>query len=714
MIAARPAVVRETASWFIACSGMCSGERMKRIGLSCLVAACLGAGVATADEGMWTFDGLPADKLGKAYGFVPDQAWLDHARLAAVRLPGCSAGIVSRHGLVQTNHHCVLDCIKDLSSPGQDINMTPVVAASIEDERQCPGLEAEVVLSMSDVTDRLAAATRDLAGEAFRQARDGEIARIESACGEGDEHGYCEVIQLYSGGKYALHKYRTYDDVRLVLGPEIAAGSFGGDPDNFSFPRYGFDVALLRLYEDGKPAETPEHFIWRSTPIAAGELLFVVGNPGQTGRLWATSTLGFMLDTYFPYSLALGAELRGRLLMFSAQGAEQARMAAPLLYDIENSYKSDRGERQALVEPGFLAALQKAESELRARVVADPQLAAEIGDPWTEIAAADDNQRRSFFATRFLEHEAGGYSELFDFARTLVRAAEERGKPERERLPGYSDADLEQAAKDLAVETPVEPVMEEIELGFWLAKAREFMTTDDPRTKLLLGRESPEGLAKRLVAGTKLADAAERKRLYDGGVEAIAASTDPLILFARQFDQEARALAKAYRETVREPKDRALERIARAQFRVYGTSIYPDATGSLRINYGAVEGWTEPDGRRIDPFTTFAGLYERATGADPFKLAPLWEAAQGRLDPATIFNVSTSNDTIGGNSGSPVLDRDGRIVGALFDGNLHGFGGFYRFDPALNRSVVIASTAVEAGLAKVYGLQRIVDELTED
>jgi hypothetical protein len=686
---------------------------MTRVLATSLVAVCSSASAAFADEGLWTVDGLPHDKLESAYGFAPDAAWLDHARLASVRLPGCSAGIVSRHGLVQTNHHCVLDCIKDLSAPGQDLNMTPVLAPTQADERKCPGLEAEIVVSIADVTDRLVAATKGLSGQAFQQARDGEIARIETECDGEDEYGYCEVISLYSGGKYALHKYRTYDDVRLVLGPEIAAGSFGGDPDNFSFPRYAYDVALLRLYEDGKPLETLEHFAWRSAPLAAGELLFVTGNPGGTGRLWATSTIDLMLDTYFPYVLTTEAELRGQLLMFSRQGAEQARMASALLYDVENSYKSNRGERATLAAPGFVEPLFAAEDELKAKVAADPKLEAEIGDPWAEIRAADEAQRRIFFPHRFLEHDAGGSSDLFWFARTLVRAAEERGKPEAERLPGYSDADLEQTAKELAAETPVEPAIEEIVLAFWLSKAREFMTTDDPRTKLLLGRESPVGLAHRLVSGTGLGDAAQRKRLFDGGADAIARSNDPLIAFVRQIDGEARALANEFRQTVREPKDRALERIARARFLIYGTSVYPDATGSLRINYGAVEGWTEPDGRRVEPFTTFAGLYDRATGADPFKLAPLWEAAHGKLNPATIFNVSTNNDTIGGNSGSPVLDREGRIVGALFDGNLHGFGGFYRFDPVLNRSVVIAATAIEEGLAKVYGLQRIVDELKE-
>ena len=689
------------------------GMKLKLSFAAALFGLCFGNSGLRAEEGLWTFDNFPAEKVRQAYGFAPDAAWLDHVRLASVRLPGCSAGIVSRHGLVLTNHHCVVDCIQDLSAPGQDLNMTPVLAATAADERQCPGLEAEIVVAITDVTPELVKATGGLSGEAFQKARDAEIARITGQCGAGDEHGYCEVVSLYSGGKYALHKYRTYDDVRLVLGPEEAAGSFGGDPDNFNFPRYAFDIALIRLYENGKPLDTPDRLAWRSTPLADGELLFISGNPGETGRLWAASTADFLLDTYFPFMLVTGAELRGRLIMFAARGPNEARMASSLLSDVENGYKSDWGERAALATPAFADALRAAERDLRARVAADAVLAAEIGDPWTEIAAIDKEQRRLFYPYRFLEFEAGGYSELFDAARTLVRSAEERAKPEGERLPGYSNADLEQTAEQLAKQTPIEPAIEEIALAFWLSKAREFLTTDDPQVKLLLGRESPEGLAHRLVSGTRLGDAAERRRLYEGGSAAIARSDDPLIVFARQFDAQARALGKAYRETVREPKDAALERIARARFRLYGETVYPDATDTLRLNYGAVQGWTEPNGRKVAPFTFFGGLFERATGADPFKLAPLWEAAQGKLDPGTIFDIATSNDTIGGNSGSPVIDRDGKFVGALFDGNLYGFGGFYRFDPALNRSVVIAATAIEEGLAKVYGLQRIVDELKE-
>ena len=339
-------------------------------------------------------------------------------------------------------------------------------------------------------------------------------------------------------------------------------------------------------------------------------------------------------------------------------------------------------------------------------------LSVEVGDPWTEIAAAYEAYRSFFFAYRYLE-EAANNSKLFWYARDIVRAVENRLKPEEDRLEGYSEADLPLVEDQLSDNVPVEPAVEEIVLSFWLSKAREFLTPDDPLVKKLLGREAPDALAHRLVAKTKLGDSAERRRLYKGGAAAVAKSTDPMILFALSFDKEARALNQRYRNAVREVRISALERLATARFRLYGDSVYPDATGTLRLSYGVVAGWVEPNGRKVEPFTNFAGLFERATGADPYRLAPRWEAARTRLSPTTIFNVSTNNDVVGGNSGSPLVDRNGDVAGVVFDGNIHSLGGFYWFDPGKNRSIALASTAIEEALAKVYGLQRVVDELRQ-
>jgi hypothetical protein len=411
-----------------------------------------------------------------------------------------------------------------------------------------------------------------------------------------------------------------------------------------------------------------------------------------------------------PWSLVTGAELRGRLQGFAAEGEEQARTSFELLFAVENTYKSEWGELTALSSPGFFEALQTAEDELRRRVEAEDLLPAGEGDPWEEIARAYENYRSFYYADRYLA-EGATDSLLFGFARDIVRTAEERAKPEVDRLEGYSDADLPLIEDSLLADIPVDPALEELVLAFWLSKTREFLTTDDPLTKKLLGDESPEGLARRLVTGTRLADVDERRRLYEGGAEAVAASDDPMIAFARSFDAEARTLDRRWRNEVREVRIAGLERIAAARFAVHGDAVYPDATGTLRLNYGKVAGWTEPSGREVAPFTYFSGLFGRATGAEPYRLSPLWEAAREKLSPDTIFNVSTDNDIVGGNSGSPLVDRDGNVVGAAFDGNIHSLGGFYLFEPARNRTVAVAATAIEEALVKVYGLQRIVDEL---
>jgi hypothetical protein len=673
--------------------------------------AAMSGDSACGDEGLWTYDKFPSGRVQASYGFAPDTGWLDRLRLGSVRLDsGCSAGLVSSQGLVLTVHHCVEDCILSLSAAGFDPLLDPMMAATTAEERSCPGLNADIVTSISDVTAIIAKAREGLSGEAATDARDAEIERIEGGCRDEIAGRHCEVVVLYGGGVYALHKYRRYSDVRLVFAPEAAAASFGGDPDNFNFPRYAFDVAFLRLYDKGAPAVTPSHLRWRSTPLANGDLVFVSGNPAETGRLWPVSLISYVRDVYMPWSLVTGAELRGRLLMFAARGPEQARISHELLYNTENTYKSEWGEQTFLATPGFIAKLQAAESDLRDRVSADSLLAPGDGDPWDEIAAAYDNFRSFFFAYRYLE-EAAGNSKLWSYAREIVRAVEERSKPEVDRLEGYSDADLPLEEDYLFADVPVQPATEEIVLAFWLSKMREFLTPDDPLVKRLLGKESPENLAHRLVAETRLENVAVRRSLYEGGSEAVAASTDAMILLARSFEHEARALAERYRKEIREVRLAALERIAVARFRLHGDSVYPDATGTLRLSYGIVDGWTETSGRKVAPFTDFAGLFDRATGADPYRLPPLWEAARPKLSPATAYNVSINNDIIGGNSGSPLVDRNGDVVGVVFDGNIHSLGGFYLFDPARNRSIAVTSVAVEEALAKVYGLQSLVDEM---
>ncbi|MGE0500466.1 MAG: S46 family peptidase [Rhizobiaceae bacterium] len=658
-----------------------------------------------AEEGMWTYDAFPSGVVEASHGFGPDEAWLDHVRLSSVMLDGCSAAIVSGRGLVQTNHHCVTGCIESLSAPGQDLAMTPILAPTEADERTCPGVKAEVLVSLSDVSARVAAAGDD-------EGRRAETAKIEAECTATVTKGRCAVISLFAGAKHTLHSYRTYDDVRMVLGPEAAAGSFGGDPDNFNFPRFAFDVSYLRLYEDGRPAETPNHLEWRSEPLKDDELVFVSGHPGDTGRGMPVAVVEYYVDTFFPWVLVTDAELRGRLIAYADRGVEEARVAAAALFNVENNFKADWAEYMAL-QRGLLAELRRAEAKLREAIAADAGKAAAVGDAFERVEAAERVNRGIFYVRRYFGEYAASNSELFGYAMTIAHAAEERVRPEAERLTGYSDSELPDLGDWLGADKPVQLPKEQIVLEFWLAKMREFLTADHPLVRDVLGRESPEALARRVVTGTRLTDPAERRRLFDGGRAAVEASDDPLIVLIRKVAGPGREVDVKFRDEVEAVRMESRRKIDPVRIALAGEDSYPDANGTLRLNYGTVKGWTEPDGREVKPFTTFAGLLDRATGSEPYKLADAWEKAKGALNPDVILNVSTTNDTVGGNSGSPIIDREGRIVGAMFDGNIHSLGGYYFFDPVLNRSVILASTAIEEALPKVYGLQRIVDELKE-
>ena len=684
----------------------------KTLGGALALAAAFAAAPALADEGMWTFDNFPAAKVSQAYGVKIDQKWLDRVQAASVRLTsGCSASLVSKDGLVFTNHHCVVDCAQSLSDAQTDYVKDGFLTAARAEEKKCPGMQAEVLAGVTDLTADIARATAGKTGLDFVRARDAARGAAETvACG-GDPAFRCQLVTLYRGGQYRLYKYRKYADVRLVFAPEFATAFFGGDPDNFNFPRFNLDTAFVRLYENGKPISSPQHLVWRSRAPRDGEVTFVSGNPGGTDRMLTLSQLETQRDLVLPVGQLQRSELRGRLIEFSARDAESKRIATDPLFNVENSFKVYYGRQFALNDRAFMDAKRAAEADLRAKVAADPRLAADIGDPWGEIAQAQTAYGDRYLRYRQLEQAAGSLSETFMYARELVRAGLERAKPSAERLPEYGDAGLTLMAKEILDAQPVDPTLEQLYLAFWLSKTREYLTTDDAAVKLLLGKESPEGLAARLVAGTKLADPAERKRLWDGGLAAIQASDDPMIQLALRLDPAAREVRTAWETQVSGPTDRAAERIARARFAAYRDAVYPDATFTLRLSYGKVAGWTHR-GVTVPPFTTFAGLYERATGAEPYKLAPRWEAAKDRLNPDTVFDFVTTNDIIGGNSGSPVINAKAEILGAAFDGNIHSLGGNYGYDGAINRTVVVATSAATEALEKVYGRTALVKELT--
>ncbi|MBL8537911.1 MAG: S46 family peptidase [Hyphomonadaceae bacterium] len=680
----------------------------KNLRLALAVAAALIAGPAGADEGMWTFDNFPVVRMRAALGWAPDQAWLDRAMAGTARLPGCSASNVSAEGLVLTNHHCVIACVTALSTREANYIESGFMARARDEELRCANTSVQVLAGIADVTDAIAAATADAAPEAFARVRDAEIARLERACAQGPTR--CEVVTLYEGGRYALYRYRRYDDVRLVFAPEHAMAAFGGDPDNFAFPRYCIDFAFLRLYENGRPARTPNHLSMRFTPLQEGEIVLTAGNPGRTSRLRTTAELAFEREVNLPWQIDSLAEARGRLLAYAMRGADQERFASSALQGVENSLKGLSGRRQALADAAGFARVAAREADLRTRVGRNRAAQREVGDAWGEIANAQTAYRDMFFRYQYLEARAGERSLLFAWARDIVRGAAERERPDAERLPRYTEARLGVVEQSLRAQRPVSAEFEALNLAFWLSKLREHMTADDPAVRRILGGESPEALANRL-ARSQLSDQSFRVQLWEGAAAAVSASDDPLVAFVRAWDGEARAAREQYVAQVERPIARAHERIARARFRAFGEAAYPDATFSPRLSYGRVEGGTESDGRAVPAFTQAGGLYQRAASDPAFALTRPWIEARARLDATTIFNVSTSNDIIGGNSGSPLLDREGRVVGAAFDGNIHSLGGEYFYDGALNRSVSVASTAIALALRDVYGMTNLLAEL---
>ena len=665
------------------------------------------AAPAFAEEGMWTFDNFPTVRMREQYGWAPDQNWLDNVRASAVRLTGgCSASFVSPTGLVLTNHHCVVACVQDRSTAENDLVRNGFTARTRDEELNCPGQQAEVVTAIEDVTQEVQSAIGTATGAALARARDAAIAQIESrSCTEAATQR-CQVVTLYGGGQYKLYRYRKYSDVRLVFAPEFQAAFFGGDPDNFNFPRYALDAAFLRVYENGRPAPTPNFLRWNPREPEPGEVTFVVGNPGSTQRLFTESQFDLRRNVIFPTLVPLWAEYRGRLIAAMQGDPERTRTAADTLFGNENSYKVYTGQWQALRDVEFSGRLAAAERELRQRAASDPS----IGDPWAEVERASATYAQLYPEYLMLESRAGWGSDLYGYAKALVRAAIERAKPNTERLPGYTDSALPLLQRQIVEEQPIYPWLEELTLAFWLSKTRELLTADDPRVRAMLGRESPEALARRLVTGTRLADPAVRRQLWDGGLAAIRASDDPLIRFALASEEIARPVLDRVRAEVDAPITAAQSRLARARFAAYGDALYPDATFTLRISYGSVQGWNER-GRDVPPVTRIGGMFERATGSLPYELPAKWAAAESRINKQTVFDFTSNNDIIGGNSGSPVIARDGSVIGAAFDGNIHSLGGAYGFAGAENRTISVSTAAIQEALRTVYDAPHLIAEL---
>lgn len=668
-----------------------------------------------SDEGMWTFDNFPSAKLKERHGFEPSKEWLDKVRLSSVRLAqGCSGSLVSPQGLVMTNHHCVHRCVQELSTPQADLIADGFYAKEAKDERRCPGLELNRLVEITDVTAAMEKAAAGLEDAKALEARRAEKARLEKACATGKdgapaEDTRCDVVTLYQGGKYHLYKYERHRDVRLVFVPELAIAFFGGDPDNFMFPRYDLDLAFLRVYKDDQPAMLTPHFGWSEKGARDGELTFVSGHPGSTSRQVTVAMLEFERDVELPFLLNNLFELRGLLKEFQTRGDEARRVSTHLLFGVENGLKARRGMHGALLDRDLFGRKLADERALRAAVERDPKLKAQAGGAWEAIEEAQQVHRTVFKAYALLER--GWYpSPLMRHARALVRAAAELPLADDARLPEFTDAQFPPQRQALVSPAPVYPELERAVLGLLLTRVRDELGPDHPVVRRVFAGRDPAVIAAEAVAGTKLGDPKVREALLTGGKAAVDASTDPLLKLAAALDADARAARKAYEDKVEAVERRNLEAIARARFALLGDSVYPDATFSLRLSFGKVQGWDEP-GASVPPFTTLEGAYGRHTGSPPFALPKRWLDGKDQLDLTTPFNFCATNDIIGGNSGSPVFNQAAEIVGLVFDGNIHSLGGDYAYVPANNRMVAVHSRAIIEALRKLYGADRLLKEL---
>lgn len=665
-----------------------------------------------AVEGMWTLDNLPRAALKKEHGFAPDAAWVDKVMKASVRVGGCSGSFVSANGLVMTNHHCVNGCVQNLSTAGKDYVKDGFLAAQPGDEKICPGMEANRLEQITDVTARMNQATAKLTGAQYSKAQKAEKSRIEAECsGENNPTTRCDVVELYQGGRYNLYRYRRFPEVRLVFAPEKTIAFFGGDPDNFNFPRYNLDLGLLRVYDQGAPAKIADYFRFNAAGPAEGELTFITGHPGSTDRQLTVSQLERMRDLDLNGNLLRMAERRGALTEYATRGAEEARISQSDLFGLENAFKSSYGKMQALLDPAVFALKRGQETALRKFASGKPALRKDVGAAWDDVASAQVAWRTIENRYRYTEGAGGFATRYFGIARTLLRGAQERAKPDTERLREFTEARQASLLQGLFSPAPIYPQYEEWKLAISLTKMREWLGADDAMVRQVLGRDSPETLARRMVAETKLGDVAVRKALWEGGADTLAKSNDPFIALARSIDAESRALRKRYEDEIEALESKGAERIAKARFAKFGTGVYPDATSTLRLSYGEVTGWQHA-GQTAPAFTYIGDTFKRHTGEQPFALPPSWLKAQGQLDAKMPFNFVSTNDIVGGNSGSPVINRKAEVVGLVFDGNIHSLGGKFWFDDRVNRAVSVHSGAILHTLSKVYGADALVQEIT--
>ena len=669
---------------------------------------------ALADEGMWTFNNVPRAEIKKRYGFEITDEWLKKAQLASVRFNnGGSGSFVSPNGLVLTNYHIVEDIVGEVSTPEKDLAKEGFLARSRAEEIKAPSLELNVLMSIEDVTSRITGAVKAGSSDADAfAARRAEMSAIEGESLKATGLR-SDVVTLYQGGQYNLYRYKKYTDVRLVFVPEFQAAFFGGDPDNFNFPRFNIDMALVRVYENDQPVKPEHYFKWSTAGAKDGSLVFVTGNPGSTSRLDTVGHLHQLRDTSIPIILRLLERREAVLKKYMAMGEEQTRQGQNELNSVQNSLKVYRGQLQGLKDNALMSRKLKEEDALRKSIAANPERQKMYGDAWDAIGNAHKNLPSYIKERRIFDQAAGFNTTLFTFARTLVRLAAENEKPNAERLPEFTDARRASLELGLYSPAPVHDDFEKLKLTDSLEFMVELLGADNALAKQVLDGKTPAARAAELIAGTKLKDVAFRKELAAGGAKAIEASTDPMIVLARLIDAKGRELRKRYESEVTGVERSNYSKIARALFETEGTKLYPDATFTLRLSYGAVKGYME-DGKKISPFTTLGGLYDRAAKFQqkfPYNLPPRWIEKKSAVDLSTPFNFVSTNDIIGGNSGSPAINQNGELVGLIFDGNIQSLVGDFVYDESVNRAISVDSRGMLEVLRKVFGATEIVAEL---
>ena len=665
-----------------------------------------------ADEGLWLFDKAPKELILKKYGFALTPEWLDHLRLSSVRFGGASASFVSPDGLVLTNHHVGRGAIQNLSTGERDLMKTGFYARTGAEELKCPGVELRVLREIEDVTGRvLGTETAGMTAPQAAEARDKAIAAIEREAVGSTGLKY-QVVDLYSGSVYHLYKYKTYDDVRLVFAPEQLFAFFGGDPDNFTYPRFDLDISIFRVYESGEPLKTAHYLKWATRGVREGDLVFCSGNPGSTGRLLTLAQLEFLKDTAYPFSIANLKRRQSLVRGYAKKGPEEARIALRSLFGIENSLKATLGYQSGLLDPKLMETKAAAERLMREAVTKDPALAKEFGGAWDAVAAAQNAYGTFYKRYAFFERANGFYTPYFNMARNLVRRAMERSRPDDARLREYGDSNLPSIERNILSSSPIYDAFEIVKLADSLTQLREELG-DAPEVKWILGGRDPGEVARELVSGTKLKDLAVRKALMEGGIDAIYASDDPMIKLALLVDPVSRGLRARYEKEVEAVETRGGSQIARAMFQLKGTAVAPDATSTLRLSYGVAKGYVEK-GAKIPYQTTFAGLYEksrRAGNKEPYELPPAVLAKKAAVDLDTPLNYVSTCDSIGGNSGSPVVNHKGEFTGVLFDGNIPSLPTRFVYEDEVSRSVMVHSSGIIEALVKIYGAKPLADEI---